>query len=320
MNRALWITWENQRRNKTLSKALGLELYQLELNAHRIFRYPGLLIKTFWLYLKKNPKYIFSQNPSIILASFTVLYGLAFNKKVIVDAHNAGVFPLEGRSKLATAVSRFLFRNSYLTIVTNESLKKYIESCNGRAFVLPDPFPEIAFSEKIELKGKYNFMLICTWAEDEPYEEAIKAFADLDSDWVLYITGNSKGKEKNLSIDIPENVLLTGFISNEYFDNLLHSCDCVIDLTTREDCLVCGAYEAVSAEKPLILSDTTALQNYFKSSAFYTKNTAVALKDTVQSLIVSLPEAIEATRAYRRDQEQQWNDMKDNLLTMLSEG
>jgi glycosyltransferase involved in cell wall biosynthesis len=316
MNRALWITWESQRRNKTLSKALGLELYQLEINAHRIIRYPALLIKTFWLYATKKPHYIFAQNPSIILATFTVLYGLLFNKKVIIDAHNAGVFPFEGRSSLATSLTKFLFRNCYFTIVTNESLKEYVESCNGRAFVLPDPFPEIAFSEKIELKGKYNFVLICTWAEDEPYEEAIKAFADLDSDWVLYVTGNSKGREKQLPIDIPENVILTGFISNEYFDNLLHACDCVIDLTTREDCLVCGAYEAVSAEKPLILSDTTALRDYFKSSAFYTQNTATSLIETTHSLVSQLPEAIEATRQYRKEQEQNWNQMRDRLLSM----
>ncbi|MEJ2619805.1 MAG: glycosyltransferase [Candidatus Thiodiazotropha sp.] len=316
MNQALWITWESQRRNKTLSKALGLELYQLEINAHRIFRYPVLLFKTFWLYATKKPRYIFAQNPSIILATFTVLYGLVFNKKIIIDAHNAGVYPFEGRSNLATTLTKFLFRNCHFTIVTNDSLKEYVESCNGRAFVLPDPFPEIAFSEEIQLKGKYNFVLICTWAEDEPYEEAIKAFADLDNDWVLYVTGNSKGREKQLSIDIPENVILTGFISNEYFDNLLHACDCVIDLTTREDCLVCGAYEAVSAEKPLILSDTTALRDYFKSSAFYTQNTATSLIETTHSLVSQLPEAIKASQQYRREQEQSWNQMRDRLLSM----
>jgi hypothetical protein len=317
MNSALWITWENQRRNKTLSKALGVELYQLEINAHRAIRYPGLLIKTLWLYIKENPKYIFSQNPSIILATFTVLYGLIFNKKVVVDAHNAGVYPFEGRSSIATTLTKFLFRKCYFTIVTNDSLKVYVESCGGRAFVLPDPFPEIAFSNKIQLKGKYNFLLICTWAEDEPYEEAIEAFSQLNSDLVLYITGNSKGKEKNLSVKIPDNVILTGYISNEHFDNLLHSCDCVIDLTTREDCLVCGAYEAVSAEKPLILSDTATLRDYFKSSALYTLNKSTSLVECVQSMIEILPEAITATQKYRRDQEYNWNKMKEKLLSLI---
>jgi hypothetical protein len=296
---------------------LGVELYQLEINAHRAIRYPGLLIKTLWLYIKENPKYIFSQNPSIILATFTVLYGLIFNKKVVVDAHNAGVYPFEGRSSIATTLTKFLFRKCYFTIVTNDSLKVYVESCGGRAFVLPDPFPEIAFSNKIQLKGKYNFLLICTWAEDEPYEEAIEAFSQLNSDLVLYITGNSKGKEKNLSVKIPDNVILTGYISNEHFDNLLHSCDCVIDLTTREDCLVCGAYEAVSAEKPLILSDTATLRDYFKSSALYTLNKSTSLVECVQSMIEILPEAITATQKYRRDQEYNWNKMKEKLLSLI---
>jgi len=60
-----------------------------------------------------------------------------------------------------------------------------------------------------------------------------------------------------------DNLTLTAFIDDNAYVTLLYSCDLIVDLTTREDCLVCGAYESVSAEKPLLLSDTTALRVFW---------------------------------------------------------
>jgi len=57
--------------------------------------------------------------------------------------------------------------------------------------------------------------------------------------------------------------------------SLLRSCDLVMDLTTRQACMVCGGYEAVAAGTPLLLSDTEVLRKYFNRGCLYTDNTAV---------------------------------------------
>ncbi|MCW8934264.1 MAG: glycosyltransferase [Gammaproteobacteria bacterium] len=315
MKNAVWVTWEDQRRNKSLSKELGVELHQLNLNAHRLVRYPLLFIKTISIFLKRRPEIIFSQNPSIILSLISVIYGQITGKKVIVDAHNAGVYPFEGSKPWATKMAHFLFRKAFLTIVTNNSLKLYVEECGGQAFILPDPFPIITSSRsKVSLQGKTNYLLICTWAIDEPYEEVIKAFSQLPSDMHLYITGNSRGKESNLSVQMPDNITLTGFISNDEFDSLLTSCDVVIDLTTREDCLVCGAYEAIAAGKPLILSETKALREYFTNSAIYTKNYSEDIAEAIKMIDANLGEAENNVKDYYRNQVNSWNEMKNQLI------
>jgi len=319
MDRAVWITWENQRRNKTLSKELAVELHQLEANTHRLLRYPLLIVRTFYTLLKTRPKIIFSQNPSIFLAMLVVLYGQVFRKTTVVDCHNAGIFPFDGKYWWATRMSYYIFRNSSLIIVTNDALKLYVEEQGGQAFILPDPFPELKGNSSLPLAGDLNFLLICSWAEDEPYEEVINAFSSLNKNWTLYITGNSKGREKNISGVLPDNVSLTGYISDKEFDDLLCSCDCVIDLTTREDCLVCGAYEAVSAGKPLILSDTRTLKDYFQGAAIYTENTVEHIRSAVTGAAENLSVAAKQVVDYRNKQKIQWNEMRDDLIKKINE-
>ena len=55
-----------------------------------------------------------------------------------------------------------------------------------------------------------------------------------------------------------------------------------MDLTTLEDCLLCGAYEALAAGKPLVISNTRALADYFGAAAILTDNTPEAISERVQ--------------------------------------
>ena len=61
-------------------------------------------------------------------------------------------------------------------------------------------------------------------------------------------------------------------------------------LTTREDCLNCGAYEAVSALKPGLLSDKKALRQYFDKGFVYTDNSI----DDIKSKITLLASDVES--------------------------
>lgn len=287
ISKRVWITWENQRRNKTLSRVLEAKLFQFDLKVNRFVRYPIVLFKTFYTFITKRPKKIFVQNPSIILALFAVNYGRVLNIPIIVDAHNAGVYPFDGSKEWANRITAYLFRFATFTIVTNDALAEYVKSKGGRPVVLPDPIPEFSHQpSKKDLKGKFNVLFVCSWADDEPYIEVIKAANLLDKTICIYITGNSKGKEKEFGSKLPENVILTGYIGEEDFVSMLYSCDVVIDLTTRENCLVCGAYEAVTMGKPLIISDTKALREYFSIGALYTNNMHRDIADKINTAVV----------------------------------
>ena len=72
---------------------------------------------------------------------------------------------------------------------------------------------------------------------------------------------------------MPTNVVLTGFVSEKRFIELLNSVDIVMAFTDREDCLMCACYEAVATETPMIISDSDALREYFSLGAIYTEHT-----------------------------------------------
>lgn len=316
----IWITWEIQRRNRTLSNRLDAELNELVFKGSKYLRYPVLIARTALTILRERPSVLFVQNPSMALALFAVSSRWLFRSPVVVDAHNAGVFPFEGAKPWANRLTRFILKKADLTIVTNSSLADYVRSAGGRPQVLPDPLPEIRMPDKrAPLKGKRNVLFICTYAKDEPYLEVIRAASMLGPDICVYISGNPKGKEKSFSHLLPSNAVLTGYLPEDEFVSLFNSVDAVVDLTTREDCLVCGAYEAVAMEKPMVLSGTRTLKKYFSMGAVYTDNSAEDLAKKIKDALENAGDLSEQAKRLKRLLVTDWEKMKNELEKKLKE-
>jgi len=297
---ALWITWEVQRRNGSLSRELDIDFYELESDKPRWVRYLILSVKTLTILIKKSPRLVFVQNPSVVLALLTTVYGKLFGINVVIDAHNAGVYP----PKFLGWTAR-MYRHCARTIVTNKALARDIAAIGGSPIILPDPLPELNQGPVITLPG-VSILYICTWADDEPFLEVINSGNFLDSSYHIYISGNFKKCKELVSLEIPENVKLLGFISAEEFDSYLASVDIVVDLTTLDNCLVCGAYEAIAAKKPLLLSDTKALRDYFGEAACYTDNSFKDIAHKLREMGDNLPVYRKNSRALKADIDNRW--------------
>jgi len=286
MKKRIWLTWEIQRRNRSMSSDLNAKLYEITSNASWWKRYPLLIFITIKKIIKSKPSLIFVQNPSLILSAIIVIYGKITQTVIVVDAHNAGVFPLEGRYKILNQIVGFVNSLATKVIVSNHALKQYIHKNNNSVFAIPDPVPKIFKNDNYNLNGdKFNIVFICSWAADEPYEAVFSIADNLTDATHIYITGNSKGKERNIKKDLPLNITLTGFLSNEKYDDLIHACDAVMVLTKRDNCLVCGAYEGVAVEKPMILSKTNILISHFNKGCVYTDNTSSNIEYSINKLI-----------------------------------
>jgi hypothetical protein len=321
MTEQIWLTWESQRRNRTVSEALGAKLYELNMKGNRAKRYFLLPILTLKIIFREKPKRIFVQNPSLMLAIIAILYGKISKIPIIVDAHNAGLFPMDGRNKYVNILSDFVLNNAALTIVTNTALKSYAENKGANAEILPDPIPTLLPDNILLDSNKFNKLFIvtfiCTWARDEPFVEVIEAASKLENEAIIYITGNSHGKEKMYDGELPNNIVLTGFLKENNFVNLLFASDAIMDLTTREDCLVCGAYEAVAAQRPLITSDSLALRNYFSKGVIFVDNTVtgiiVGIKRTMESHNKLTLEMQELNNKLRNE----WISKKENIIDQV---
>ena len=276
MGDRLWVTWEKQRRNRTLSAALNAELCEYTYKLPRILKYPLFIIMTVAKVISVWPSILFVQNPSIVLSFVAVFLGKLIKIPVVVDAHNSGVFPFGGKYPWATSVCNLINKTASYVIVTNVSLQKHVENHGGRCLVLPDPIPEIA-TEKSNNKQNHrdNFfkvLFVCTWSPDEPFQEVIQAAQRLDKSVKIYITGNSQRVQNHFIQDLPGNIELTGYLPDNEYEKMLSKVDIVMDLTTFDDCLVCGAYESVAAEKPIILSNNSASRTYFHSGVVHIEN------------------------------------------------
>ncbi len=276
-----WITWEVQVRNRSMARLMNIPLFELILDQHRAIRYPALIIRTLKLIYKNNIRNLFVQNPSIVLAMLAVLLSYVRNMRVIVDAHNSGIYPLEGKSKLLCWIAKFIARKADAVIVSNSYLASTVESWGACAVVMPDPIPHLHAEHEIAGNKPYVFF-ICTWAADEPYLEIIEAAKKISEDLDIYITGNYRNKLSAAQIeDLPRNVRLLGFVSEEDYVAYFKSCLMAIDLTTRDNCLVCGAYEALALSKPCIVSDSRVNREVFSTGFIYTQNNAKAIATAI---------------------------------------
>ncbi|MDD1444339.1 hypothetical protein MEO93_29175, partial [Dolichospermum sp. ST_sed3] len=134
----------------------------------------------------------------------------------------------------------------------------------------------------------------------------------------IYVTGNYKKKQVRPD-KVPKNVILLGYISDAEYTEMLYSVDATIDLTTREDCLVCGAYESVAVEKPVILSDTEALRFYFNHGVIHTQNNAEALKNAILNVISNKVVLADQIKVLKKNKIIEWNILKDQLIDIQNQ-
>lgn len=305
-NRVIWIAWENHQRTRGLCSFLNIKPCIMTSNSTRVIKHPVFVLRTLLIIIRKKPKVLIVQNPSIVLTFQACVLRKIFGYRLIVDSHNAGIIPFYSR---LNGVFKYLQRAADITIVTNENLAEIVRRNGGNPFILPDRIPSSVTDGCLELKGRYNFAFICTFASDEPYEIIIEAAKRLDKNYLFYITGNYRKAPKSIIENSPSNIEFMGFLPDTEYWRLLKSADFIIDLTNREDCLVCGAYEAVSVETPLILSKTKVLKNHFYKGSVFTLN-------TVDSLIEAIQKAIQDETELRRDV----RTLKKELVEKSEEG
>lgn len=280
-----WISWENHRRTRELANALDAQLLIKTSSLPQGFSHCHMALKTVVDLILDKPSVLFVQNPSVVLAFVATIMKFFCNYQLIVDRHSNFRLYESGKGSPLNLfwrlLSDFSLRFADLTIVTNKFLKKIVEEKKGRGFVLPDKLPKFKGMKQKILQGTFNVVFICTYANDEPYEEVIEAATLLPSSTYIYITGKIPS---SLATEcLPSNIILTDFLSEQDFIDLLFSADAIMDFTKRDWCLVCGGYEAISMGRPLITSGTTALMELFGEVAIYSNhepsNIAVSINE-----------------------------------------
>ena len=247
----------------------------------------------------------------MILAALACLFRPLQRYFLVVDRHTTFRLNKPHSGSLRTNVfmwlHRYTLKTADITIVTNQYLSSIVESIGGRAFVLPDKLPDLRPESSLKLKSPVNLLMISSFGRDEPLKELIQACDKLDGthDFTVYVTGNFRKAPADLIGGAPSNVEFTGFLSVQAFIDMLYSVDGVLALTTSDYCMLCGCYESVAANKPLVTSDKSVLREYFEG-AIFVDNDADAIASGIAHLLADLPGAKERTIAMHEKITREW--------------
>ena len=222
-----------------------------------------------------------------------------------------------------TRISDFTLRRSDLTIVTNDPLADLVSTKGGRAFVLPDRIPDIPPDRTFPLAGAQNVCFICSFANDEPYEEVVRIADALPRDLCLYITGNPAkatwSDRTQETIRHCDNLKFTGFLSDRDYHGLLNEVDVIVDLTTFDHCLVCGAYEAAAVGKPLVLSEKRVNHDLFGDYPVYVRPDRDSILDGIKQALSEAADRRGRAAAFKRRYVDEWERRFANLQQTVTD-
>lgn len=289
--RRLYISWDmDQTRSESLSFYLGATYYCVcpFVKKTGLFRYFFLTLKyfiasakTLRVLKKERPDIIFVQNPPIFAPLIVWIYCKMNRAHYVIDTHSAA-FTWK-RWFFFQWLHKFLSRDALINLLHNEPLSNKVTSWGAQSMTLPDAPARLVTDRVYPFRDGFNAVFVCTYSRDEPIEVVIETARKMPL-INFYITGHVNRASKNIIIGVPDNVILTDYLSKKEYVALLIGCSVVICLTLDNNTMQCGAHEAMELERPIITSNWPVLKKYFSKGTIHIDNTTNSLVKAITEM------------------------------------
>ena len=123
----------------------------------------------------------------------------------------------------------------------------------------------------------------------------------------LFVTGDLRDASKADIENCPDNVTLTDFLSVPVFGGLLRDSDAVLCLCTNDNTMQRGAYEAMSVETPLVLSDWPILRETFSIGSVFVLNTVEGIVEGIKNAMSNLDDLNSAVKKLKHQRSERWD-------------
>ena len=153
---AIWVSWEWHRRTVSLTKKMNIPLYVCTSKMPGLLKRFCMIVRTITIIMSRRPRILFVQNPSAFLTILAILLKPIFRYFLVVDAHNAGVYPFERGHEKFRKVFPFMHRWADKTVVTNHYLAEIVRQNGGNPAILPDLLPYLGKVENTGLQGFHH--------------------------------------------------------------------------------------------------------------------------------------------------------------------
>jgi glycosyltransferase involved in cell wall biosynthesis len=272
--------------------------------------------RTWKILLRGGHDAVFVMSPPLVAGLVVIPYCWLRRIPLVVDAHT-GAF-LNPRWRHLQWMQHWLCRQAATTIVTNTHLATALASQGADATILPDVpirYPEADGPALLAETGRFRIAVICSFGRDEPVELIMKVARALPEVQFL-VTGNPKRVER-LKPQFSANLVLTGFLDNTRYGQLLREADLVMALTTSQYTMLRAAYEAVYHGTPVIVSDSPVLREEFNQGGFVVRNTVEDIVHAVMAVQRDPQKYRRDVSALRERKERRWERNKQILLAKL---
>jgi glycosyltransferase involved in cell wall biosynthesis len=213
----------------------------------------------------RRPRAVIVTNPPLIPALLAWAYARRSGARVALDSHPGG-FGLQGDrvSRLLQPLHAWLARRATATLVTDERLARRVEAWGGQPEIVHEAPVDWAPDDGRAQAGntRPRVLFVCVFQRDEPVADVIEA-ARRAPELDLHVTGDLAKCPDRLRDSAAANVRFTGFLSGADYERAVRDADVVLALTTEPSSVVRAGYEAVYAQRPLVVSDWPASREVF---------------------------------------------------------
>jgi hypothetical protein len=233
--------------------------------------------------------------------------------RFIIDSHT-GAF-LSRKWRWSVGLHRLLSRQALLTIVHNKSQEQTLMQwgCPHRLIAYtPGNYP---LGEPYPLSEHFNVAMISSFDSDEPHD-VVFAAAERLPEVTFYVTGDPR-QAPRLVATKPKNCCLTGYLTYDRYIGLLRGVDVIMVLTTVDQQLLMGGFEAVSLGQPLIVSDWPVLKEYFNLGTVHVPNTMEGICEGVRQVQQNLVVLKQESKDLHKRLQAQWENSIAELEHLL---
>ncbi|MEQ1800509.1 MAG: glycosyltransferase [Gammaproteobacteria bacterium] len=317
----LFISWaEDCSRSDNIARQLGgksVMVYSPEWGSRYatiLAKYVSQAWKTLTLLRETRPSVVFVMTPPTVACAPVWLYGLFTGTPFIIDAHS-GAFLLP-RWKRVLFLHRFFSRRALSTLLTNPFLDGIVRSWGARTTIVPDVPVKLPDPRPWPMKAQRNITLVCTFSTDEPvhvFFEAARASPHIQ----FFVTGDPSTADPALLAGKPENVTLTGFIPRADYAGLLLASDAIMTMTTRDNTMQRGAYEAIYAGKPVITANQPFLRQEFARGTVHVDLTPDGISTGFRRLYENLDGLTREAGILRDQKKARWERVSAELRELM---
>lgn len=282
----LWVSWHCSRRSRSISRLLGLELCEIQYEGGIITRHARSMIWTLALLLRRKPRVVFLQYSFLLMLVLAIYKKLSVRQVMLIsDCHTKALRrKLHGRlAGIFLLLKKWSLSMADLIVISNKGQYQEASAYNEKVFVLSDPIPAMTV-ESSHSRTRPNCVFVMSYAEDEPIEEIFSAAETVSRNLAVYITGKIPGTYQQ-QISRIKGVHFTDYLPDADYNRLLAGADCVVALTTENDCLQCAGYEALAVGVPLVTNQSDASCQYFGDAVIYVDNEATSIVSGIENAI-----------------------------------